>query len=117
MKKAYDSCFNHWFDEYLQLAAPIPPTAGKGNPKVEEERQAKIKAKAVQYEEKCGATWKAYRDCLEVREHQLQLDVIWLIRFALCQDGLQEKDLKGLIREARQEFPLKVPKDVDMDSH
>ena len=66
LKKAYDSCFNHWFDEYLQLAAPIPPSAGKGNPKVEEERQAKIKAKAIEYEQKCGATWKAYRDCLEV---------------------------------------------------
>lgn len=24
LKKAYDSCFNHWFEEYLSVAAPKP---------------------------------------------------------------------------------------------
>ena len=74
LKQKYDSCFNHWFEEYLRLAAPQPPP-GSLAPKAPEEnehdinaerRQAQIKAKAEEYESRCGETWKAYRSCLEV---------------------------------------------------
>lgn len=33
----------------------------------------------------------------------------------LAQTGLEQKDLKTLISEARQEFPLKKPHEVDME--
>jgi hypothetical protein len=32
------------------------------------------------------------------------------------QDGLNDKELQTLIAEAREEFPLKKPKDVGMDA-
>ena len=89
LKRTYDSCFNHWFDEYLRLAAPsVPPIASSSSnkpvaaaaashpsstntsetlDKAELERQAKLKAKAEEYEQRCGDTWRAYRRCLEVR--------------------------------------------------
>lgn len=101
LKKAYDACFNHWFEEYLAVAAPKPGSqpqstlplssatpqastsastspqtsiaiASEGlshqnvNPVEAEARQVKIRAKAEEYEKKCGDTWRAYRTCLEV---------------------------------------------------
>ena len=72
LKKSYDSCFNLWFEEYLQLAAPQQSLAtsasassqdvGKGDA----DRQSKIRIKAEEYEKRCGGTWRAYRHCLEV---------------------------------------------------
>ncbi|KAK9899555.1 hypothetical protein P389DRAFT_191875 [Cystobasidium minutum MCA 4210] len=134
LKKAYDTCFNRWFEEYLAVAAPKPGSqpqstlplssgtpqaststtaasasssqssisvAAEGlshenvNPTEAEARQAKIRGTAEEYEKRCGDTWRAYRTCLET--------------------GLHEKDLKQLIREAREEFPLKQPKEINMD--
>lgn len=84
LKKKYDACFNHWFDEYLQLAAPTTSTSTSSSSngqqqkldtdsiaseRSKDDRQTKIKSKAAEYEQRCGETWKAYRNCLEVRRH------------------------------------------------
>lgn len=89
LKRKYDSCFNHWFDEYLRLAAPsVPPVSSSSSKKPvaaaaashpsstntpdaldkeELDRQTNLKAKAEEYENRCGETWRAYRRCLQVR--------------------------------------------------
>ena len=76
LKQTYDGCFNLWFEEYLQLAAPqqslaTPPSSsansGQDVGKGDADRQIKIRSKANEYQTRCGETWKAYRDCLEVR--------------------------------------------------
>lgn len=151
LKKAYDSCFNHWFEEYLAVAAPKPGSQPKStlplssavpqastsantssqdsitiaaeglahnnvNPTEAEARQAKIRAKAEEYEKKCGDTWRAYRTCLEVGcrpVHYLTLSSA--DSTCAMKTGLHEKDLKQLIREAREEFPLKQPKEINMN--
>ena len=58
MKVQYDSCFNAWFEGYLE------PIAAKATQK---EREERAKAKAKEYEEKCGKVWQSYRACLQVR--------------------------------------------------
>lgn len=152
LKKAYDACFNHWFEEYLAVAAPKPGSqpqstlplssatpqastsagtslqssiavAAEGlshenvNPTEAEARQAKIRAKAEEYEKKCGDTWRAYRTCLEVGSKHITSPLLHSTDAAnsMIQTGLHEKDLKQLIREAREEFPLKQPKEINMD--
>jgi TRIAP1/MDM35 family protein len=60
LKTAYDSCFNAWFEGYLEPA--VAASASK------EQRTAYSKQKAEEYEEKCGKLWSSYKDCLQVRD-------------------------------------------------
>ena len=158
LKKAYDACFNHWFEEYLAVAAPKPGSqpqstlplssgtpqastsaaaaaasstssssqssiavAAEGlshedvNPTEAEARQVKIRATAEEYEKRCGDTWRAYRTCLEVGSSVEWCCLVVCLIMPVLQTGLHEKDLKQLIREAREEFPLKQPKEINMD--
>jgi TRIAP1/MDM35 family protein len=55
-KQAYDSCFNAWFEGYLAPAVAAPPA----------ERAAHTKAKADEYEQRCGALWRQYKTCVDV---------------------------------------------------
>lgn len=56
LKKAYDSCFNAWFEGYLEPAVAAKP----------EERALYSKQKAEEYEAKCGSLWTEYKGCIQV---------------------------------------------------
>lgn len=56
LKHVYDSCFNAWFEGYLEPAVSTSREA----------QTAHSKAKADEYENKCGEAWRAYRSCVEV---------------------------------------------------
>lgn len=55
LKREYDSCFNSWFEGYLEPAV----TAN--------ERAAFSKKKADEFNAKCGKVWDQYRQCVQVR--------------------------------------------------
>jgi Uncharacterised protein family (UPF0203) len=61
LKHAYDSCFNAWFEGYLE-----PAVAASSNP---EQRSAFSKQKAAEFERSCGKIWEQYRDCVQVRSN------------------------------------------------
>ena len=58
LKREYDTCFNAWFEGYLQPAVSV-----SANP-AELERYRKDKAE--EYEKKCGKLWETYRACVKV---------------------------------------------------
>lgn len=57
LKHTYDACFNSWFQGYLQ------PTLKPGQ---EDARKEYSKAKAKEFEERCGSVWEQYRKCVAV---------------------------------------------------
>ena len=58
LKLEYDSCFNSWFEGYLE-----PAVSASASP---ENRAEYSRAKAEEYERKCGKIWASYRDCVQV---------------------------------------------------
>ena len=58
LKTAYDTCFNSWFEGYLEPAVAASQTA---------DREAYSKTKAEEYQQKCGKVWEEYKTCLQVR--------------------------------------------------
>ncbi|KAH9958369.1 mitochondrial distribution/morphology family 35/apoptosis [Lactifluus volemus] len=81
LKLDYDSCFNSWFEGYLE-----PAVSASASP---ESRSKYSKEKAEEYERKCGQIWATYRDCV--------------------QKAVKEKGLDDLLNQARRENPLKEP--------
>lgn len=59
LKQEYDSCFNVWFEGYLEPA--ISPSA------TDAQRTAHYQRKAKEFEDKCGKVYKEYQSCLQVR--------------------------------------------------
>lgn len=59
LKHKYDSCFNAWFEGYLEPAMNVSADA--------QQRETYSKQKAAEYEEKCGKIWESYRLCVQVR--------------------------------------------------
>ncbi|KAL5636647.1 hypothetical protein ACGC1H_000564 [Rhizoctonia solani] len=82
LKHAYDTCFNAWFEGYLE-----PATSGAANPPTDP--GARAKQMAAEYEEKCGKLWEGYRECV--------------------QRAVKDKGLTELLQQAREEHPLKHP--------
>jgi TRIAP1/MDM35 family protein len=58
LKQKYDSCFNAWFGGYLEPAVAASATL--------EKRAQYSKQKAEEFQEKCGAIWESYRECIQV---------------------------------------------------
>ncbi|KAI0073231.1 hypothetical protein K474DRAFT_1649840 [Panus rudis PR-1116 ss-1] len=83
LKREYDSCFNAWFEGYLEPAVATTP----------EQRSQYSQQKAAEYEEKCGKIWQQYRECV--------------------QNAVKDKGLDVLLDQARQENPLKDPPPPD----
>ncbi|KAI0030176.1 mitochondrial distribution/morphology family 35/apoptosis [Vararia minispora EC-137] len=79
LKLAYDACFNSWFEGYLEPAVIASADAAQ--------RAAYSRAKAEEFERKCGAVWVRYRECV--------------------QKAVREKGLTDLLEHARKENPLK----------
>ena len=57
LKREYDSCFNAWFEGYLEPAVAATPA----------QRLAYSQEKAEEYERNCGKIWSQYRSCVQVR--------------------------------------------------
>jgi len=57
LKEKYDTCFNAWFEGYLE-----PAVAASSS-----ERAAHSKKKADEFQAKCGKVWEQYRECIQVR--------------------------------------------------
>lgn len=60
LKTKYDSCFNSWFEGYLEPAV----SASASTPAA---RAAYSKQKAEEYESSCGKLFEAYQACVKVR--------------------------------------------------
>lgn len=58
-KRRYDSCFNTWFEQYLNLASPATPTSTAVDPEA-------LRKKGAELNTKCGDLFKIYRTCIEV---------------------------------------------------
>jgi TRIAP1/MDM35 family protein len=58
LKLEYDSCFNSWFEGYLEPAVSASAS--------QESRTKYSKEKAEEYERKCGKIWASYRECVRV---------------------------------------------------
>jgi len=102
LKLEYDSCFNSWFEGYLEPAVSASASS--------ENRAKYSKEKAEEYERKCGKIWASYRECVRV------CSVRFLsTRYPLNQDGdasqkaVKDKGLEDLLDQARKENPLKEP--------
>ncbi|KIM64145.1 hypothetical protein SCLCIDRAFT_1213559 [Scleroderma citrinum Foug A] len=61
LKHAYDSCFNSWFEGYLEPAVSHSKTL------LESQRNEYTKQKADEFERNCGAAWRQYKGCVQVR--------------------------------------------------
>ena len=57
LKHEYDSCFNAWFEGYLE---PAVTTSSQT-------RSDYTKRKADEFNTKCGPVWEKYRACIQVR--------------------------------------------------
>ncbi|EIW67710.1 hypothetical protein TREMEDRAFT_33545, partial [Tremella mesenterica DSM 1558] len=76
-KQRYDSCFNLWFEGYLQPALDSSNIS----------RISSTPIKAEEYEMACGQAWREYQSCLKV---------------AIKQNA----SLSTLLDQAREEHPL-----------
>ncbi|THV04769.1 hypothetical protein K435DRAFT_569711, partial [Dendrothele bispora CBS 962.96] len=80
LKKEYDTCFNAWFEGYLE-----PAVSASTSHKQTEYSQRK----AEEFQQKCGKVWENYRVCV--------------------QNALKEKGLDKLLDQSRSENPLTEP--------
>ncbi|KAG8852496.1 hypothetical protein FRB96_008684 [Tulasnella sp. 330] len=85
LKLEYDSCFNAWFEGYLQ---PMASFSSQG-PLSREEKLAQNRKKAEDYEARCGKIWQSYRACV--------------------QKAVKGSGLTKMLQEAREEHPLAMP--------
>ncbi|KAG8949833.1 hypothetical protein FRC03_000224 [Tulasnella sp. 419] len=86
LKQTYDTCFNAWFEGYLQPA--VNPASGPSGLS-KEERAKRNRQKAEEYEAKCGEAWRGYKACLE--------------------KAVQANGLTTLLKDARRDNPLTNP--------
>lgn len=59
LKQAYDTCFNSWFEGYLEPAVSASSSST-------EARAEYSKKKAEEFQGKCGKIWESYRSCIQV---------------------------------------------------
>ncbi|KAF5383398.1 hypothetical protein D9757_006151 [Collybiopsis confluens] len=81
LKKEYDSCFNSWFEGYLE-----PAVSASSSPQKYSEYSQR---KAEEFQQKCGRLWEGYRECVH--------------------KSLKEKGLDKMLEQSRDENPLSEP--------
>ncbi|KIM42588.1 hypothetical protein M413DRAFT_26622 [Hebeloma cylindrosporum] len=81
LKKEYDSCFNSWFEGYLEPAVAASASSST--------RSAYSERKAEEFQQKCGKIWEQYKSCV--------------------QRAVKERGLDKLLQQAREENPLVEP--------
>lgn len=62
LKHEYDTCFNTWFEGYLEPAIANANTKGHS----QSQRIEYSKQKKEEYDRKCGSIWAEYKDCVQV---------------------------------------------------
>ncbi|EJD05543.1 uncharacterized protein FOMMEDRAFT_103645 [Fomitiporia mediterranea MF3/22] len=82
LKLPYDSCFNAWFEGYLQPAVNLSAA----------QRAEYSKAKADEFEQKCGKVWREYQACVK--------------------RAVKDKGLDEMLTEATKDNPLTSPPTV-----
>jgi TRIAP1/MDM35 family protein len=107
LKAEYDSCFNAWLESYL-TPGPRPESIHE-----QDWVAQRTKAKAKEYDDKCGEVWKAYSACVKVGLIRMRgrgyLDKLIV---GPLQRAVKANNLETLIQQAREENPL-----PDMNSH
>jgi TRIAP1/MDM35 family protein len=98
LKAAYDSCFNAWFEGYLEPAVAAYTSSN--------DRAVYAKKKADEYEEKCGKLWTSYQACVQVCHTLLGLTHAY--KPSNAQKAVKERGLDDMLRDARQENPLQT---------
>ncbi|KAJ7189567.1 mitochondrial distribution/morphology family 35/apoptosis [Mycena pura] len=78
LKQEYDSCFNVWFEGYLE---PLATTA------TEAQRTSHYQRKAEEFQAKCGKVYAEYQNCL--------------------QSAVKQRGIEPLLQQAREEHPLR----------
>jgi len=102
LKLEYDSCFNSWFEGYLEPAVSASASS--------ESRAKYSKEKAEEYERKCGKIWASYRECVQVRVRSFIYKTFHTTDTVMfLQKAVKDKGLEGLLDQARKENPLKEP--------
>ncbi|KAJ7350677.1 mitochondrial distribution/morphology family 35/apoptosis [Mycena albidolilacea] len=81
LKNEYDSCFNVWFEEYLEPALATNAT--------QKQRTAHYQRKADEFQAKCGKVYAEYQNCI--------------------QNAVKERGIEPLLQQAREEHPLREP--------
>ncbi|KAJ7188813.1 mitochondrial distribution/morphology family 35/apoptosis [Mycena filopes] len=81
LKQEYDSCFNVWFEGYLE------PTLSASS--TEKQRMAHYQRKADEFQAKCGKVYEQYQNCI--------------------QGAVKQKGIEPLLQQAREEHPLREP--------
>ncbi|KAF8627552.1 hypothetical protein AX15_004372 [Amanita polypyramis BW_CC] len=81
LKHKYDTCFNAWFEGYLEPAVTGSSSA--------EERAVYSKQKADEFQANCGQIWEEYRRCV--------------------QKAVKDRGLEKLLVQAQEEYPLAHP--------
>jgi len=99
LKHEYDSCFNAWFEGYLE---PAVTTSSQT-------RSNYTKRKADEFDTKCGPVWEKYKACVQVRS--VIFSPTYISRGAMklwfiSQKAVKERGLDVLLQQAREEHPL-----------
>ena len=84
LKREYDSCFNAWFEGYLEPAVSATPA----------ERLKHSQDKAEEYEAKCGKIWSQYQACVQVRRSPLVLGRVHSRVASLTREQSRKKALR-----------------------
>lgn len=114
-KHKYDACFDLWFRDYLaigdsQIAQQEAQhsAASTRNLKTDTDVEARKKSIMQRYENDCGSLFRDYQSCVKVGPCSASLLVLLLIDlFPLSrQKAISDRDLDGLITQARKENPF-----------
>ncbi|KAJ7078393.1 hypothetical protein C8R43DRAFT_910378 [Mycena crocata] len=84
LRQEYDSCFNVWFESYLDPSASI----------TEAQRTTHHQQKADEFKEKCGKVYADNQNCI--------------------QGVVKEKGIEPLLKQAREEHPLREDLPLNM---
>lgn len=133
LKHRYDACFNKWFEDYLGLPAPPPPSSAgsardsgvsgffsqNGSSALRSEpSQSDRRRLRDRLDGECGAMWKEYQSCVLVSQQRAgpltqprSPPAPQPLLFPYPQRAVKAKDLDKLIDEAREHNPFPFPSD------
>lgn len=111
LKHAYDACFNTWFEGYLEPAIAHSKNVPHG------ERNEYAKKKAEEFEQKCGAVWAQYKECVHVSATFSSYVWFCFADMNRLQKAVRDRGIGDLLEQARQENPLREPPSRSEGSH
>jgi len=100
LKKEYDTCFNAWFEGYLE-----PAVSASASPQKQAEYSQR---KAEEFQQKCGKIWESYRGCVQASPDYC-IGLSYTYGDGNLKNALNEKGLDKLLDQSRSENPLTEP--------